>query len=112
MGRPYILIGDKTSHGGVVLEGAPAAKINGKAIARVGDKVSCPKNGHGDTTVIAIGDPDFLIDGKSAARHGDTTACGAVLIASQTLAHDDDGSGSSENTTRPGLVKTSLTPPP
>jgi uncharacterized Zn-binding protein involved in type VI secretion len=89
MGQAFILVGDKTDHGGVVLEGAPSAKTRGKAIARVGDKVSCPKRGHHDTTVIVSGDPDFLIDGKPAARHGDKTACGATLLASQTMAHDD-----------------------
>jgi uncharacterized Zn-binding protein involved in type VI secretion len=88
MGKPYILVGDQTSHGGVVTHGAPTSKINGKAIARVGDKVTCPKKGHGGTTTIVSGDPDFTIDGKAAARHGDKTACGATLIATQGLMYD------------------------
>lgn len=88
MSRPFIVVGDKTSHGGTVIEGAPSTTTGGKPIARVGDKVSCPKRGHGGTTVIATGDPSCLIDGRPAARHGDTTACGATLISSQALSTD------------------------
>ena len=85
MSRPFIVIGDKTDHGGVVIEGTPASTAGGIAIARVGDKVTCPKRGHGGTTVIATGDPTCIIDGRPAARHGDKTACGATLLAtSQT----------------------------
>ena len=106
MGQAFILVGDKTDHGGVVLEGAPSARAQGKAIARVGDKVSCPKRGHNDATVIVSGDPDFLIDGKPAARHGDKTACGATLLASQTTVHDDDGAAVA-NANSVGLLTTS-----
>ncbi len=89
MNRPLILVGDTTDHGGVVIEGAPASDAAGRLIARVGDKVSCPKKGHGGSnTVIASGDPTCMIDGKPAARHGDKTSCGATLIASQSLTTD------------------------
>lgn len=83
MTRPLIVIGDATSHGGTVIGGASTTDTQGKRIARVGDKVTCPKKGHGGTTVIVTGDPTVLIDGSPAARHGDMTACGASLIASQ-----------------------------
>ena len=88
MSKPFIVIGDKTSHGGVVVEGSPQSVTSGKAIARVGDKVTCPEKGHGGTTVIVSGDPTCMIDGKPAARHGDKTACGAVLIAGQSNTSD------------------------
>ena len=88
MSRPFILVGDQTDHGGVVLEGAPTSDAGGRLIARVGDKVSCPKRGHGGTTVIASGDPTCIIDGQPAARHGDKTACGATLISSQAVTTD------------------------
>lgn len=84
MNRPFILLGDNTSHGGTVLEGSPTTRAEGKPIARVGDKVSCPIKGHGGTTTIASGDPTTLIDGRPAARVGDKTACGATLISSQS----------------------------
>lgn len=83
MSRPLIVIGDKTDHGGTVIEGAPTSDTDGKRIARVGDKVTCPKKGHGGVTVIASGDPTCIIDGQPAARHGDKTACGATLLSSQ-----------------------------
>lgn len=89
MSRPIIVVGDKTSHGGVVISGAPSSDIDGKPIARVGDKVTCPQRGHGATTVIATGDPSCQIEGQAVARHGDITACGATLISSQTLATDE-----------------------
>lgn len=83
MGKPFILIGDRTSHGGVVVQGSPTSTVDGKAIARVGDQVTCPQKGHGGTTVIALGDPTCIVDGQPAARHGDKTACGATLLSSQ-----------------------------
>ena len=88
MSRPFILVGDKTDHGGDVIEGAPTSVVGTRAIARIGDKVSCPKHGHGGTTVIASGDPTCIIDGQPAARDGDKTACGATLIASQANSTD------------------------
>ena len=88
MGRPFIVLGDKTDHGGEVIEASGVSGTHGKGIARVGDKVSCPRKGHNSTTVIASGDPTMVIDGKAAARHGDKTACGAILISSQTVSTD------------------------
>lgn len=88
MSRPLILLGDTTSHGGTVISASGSADCNGRGIARLGDKVSCPRKGHGRVTVIASGDPSALIDGQPAARHGDLTACGATLIASQALNTD------------------------
>ena len=88
MGRPFIVLGDSTSHGGKVIEASGVTDTHGKCIARVGDKVTCPKKGHGKTTVIATGDPTMIIDGQPAARHGDKTACGATLIASQGVSTD------------------------
>lgn len=88
MSRPFILLGDKTDHGGVVISASETSDRDGKGIARVGDRVTCPKKGHGSVTTIVTGDPTALIDGRSAARHGDKTACGATLIASQSLTTD------------------------
>jgi uncharacterized Zn-binding protein involved in type VI secretion len=89
MGRPFIVIGDKTDHGGEVIEASGVTETHGKRIARVGDKVTCPKKGHGGTTVIVSGDPTMIIDGQPAARHGDKTACGATLIAAQSVSTDE-----------------------
>lgn len=88
MGKPFIVVGDKTSHGGTVVQGSPVTTTGGKPIARVGDQVTCPKRGHGGTTVIATGDPTCVIDGQPTARHGDKTACGATLLSSQAATLD------------------------
>lgn len=87
LARPFIVVSDRTSHGGVVIEGSPSTDTHGKAIARIGDRVTCPRKGHG-TTVIVSGDPTAIIDGRPAARHGDKTACGATLIAGQSATTD------------------------
>ncbi|MEO7065636.1 MAG: PAAR domain-containing protein [Rhodanobacter sp.] len=81
MAKPFIVIGDKTSHGGTVVGGSTVATTHGKQIARIGDKVTCPKCG---PTVIASGDSTMIVNGQPVARHGDKTACGATLIAGQT----------------------------
>ena len=86
MPGPVIRLGDKTSHGGSVLEGSPHSDSGGIAIARLGDKVSCPKHGNG---TIASGDQTMIVDGKPAARDGDKTSCGATLIAGQQATVDN-----------------------
>lgn len=93
MGRPFIVIGDRTDHGGVVVGASGTTVTHGKRIARVGDQVTCPKKGHG-TTFIVTGDPTMIIDGKPAARHGDKCACGAMLISSQFASTTSDGGAS------------------
>lgn len=82
MTRPVIILGDKTSHGGVVIGAAPHTDTHGIPIARLGDPVSCPIPGHG-VNFIASGDPSCIIDGKPVARDRDVTACGAVIFHSQ-----------------------------
>ncbi len=94
MGRPFIVLGDRTDHGGVVVGASGTSETHGKRIARVGDQVTCPKKGHGGTTVIVTGDPTMIIDGQPAARHGDKCACGATLIASQSVSTTSDGGAS------------------
>ena len=80
MNRPLIRVDDATSHGGKVLEGSANMIVDGKPVAREGDKVSCPI--HGDTTIDS-GSATYLVDGKPTARDGDKTACGATLKATQ-----------------------------
>lgn len=81
--RPVIVLGDSTSHGETVLEGATATVVEGTPVAREGDRVSCPINGYGPCTIVS-GDATTVIEGKAVARHGDQCSCGATLIASIT----------------------------
>jgi uncharacterized Zn-binding protein involved in type VI secretion len=81
-----IRLGDKTSHGGTVIEASPHSDTGGVGIARKGDKVSCPI--HGPNPIVG-GDTTLIVDGKPAARHGDKTGCGSVLIAGQQATIDN-----------------------
>jgi uncharacterized Zn-binding protein involved in type VI secretion len=82
MSRPLIRVGDPSSHGGTVEAGSASMIVDGKPVARLGDKVSCPI--HGDT-VINSGSATYITDDQPTARDGDTTACGATLRATQTI---------------------------
>ncbi|MFV0662085.1 PAAR domain-containing protein [Denitromonas sp.] len=83
MSRTFIVLGDKTTHGGTVISADFTFDINGKAVARVGDSVVCPKCK--GVFPITSGTEDVVGDGGGYARHMDSTACGARLIASQIL---------------------------
>jgi uncharacterized Zn-binding protein involved in type VI secretion len=81
MAGEIIRLGDKTSHGGTILEGSPADICMGKPIAYIGHKVQCPKC-KGAFPIIE-GALTTTFYGKGVALAGMKTACGAVLIASQ-----------------------------
>lgn len=97
--QPFIVQGDKTSHGGIVLTGSPFSDCDGKPIARVGDMSSCPLCK--GLFPIAQGDQSNIVDGAPVAYHGCKTACGAVLISSQirTLTEPSSGAAPSANET-------------
>lgn len=80
MAHAIIVLGDQIDHGGAVVSGSAATDIQGRSVARVGDRVACSQ--HGPTTIV-VGDPALLVDDRPVARHGDRTACGATLIAGQ-----------------------------
>lgn len=86
MSGPLIRLGDKTSHGGVVIEASSQSTVGGVGIARMGDKTVCPT--HGSAPIVS-GDSSLIVDGKPAARAGDKTACGATLIAGQQTTIDN-----------------------
>lgn len=93
MSRPFIVVGDKTDHGGTVISGAPTSITGGKPVARIGDEVTCPRSecvarGMGTNRIVS-GDPTVMVDGQPVARHGDKTECGATLIAGQMATSTD-----------------------
>ncbi|AWT13149.1 PAAR domain-containing protein [Stenotrophomonas maltophilia] len=108
MQRAVIVVGDRTTGGGEVLTGAPSTFINNTAVARVGDKASCPK--HGGFFAIVTGDHTFMIDGRPLARHGDSLACGCRLLASrQSTVTVEAGSGAAPQAASPS-ASTALSP--
>lgn len=77
--RKTICVGDKTSHGGVVLTGSAQVSIDGRFVTRKSDRVSCPK--HGINNIIE-GDESHCDNGFPIALEGHHCACGATLISS------------------------------
>lgn len=83
MSRPYITIGSPTTGGGKVITANRHFLINGKAIACVGDKATCPT--HKTVATIIAGDNHMLVMGKAAAQHNSPLSCGCKCIADQSL---------------------------
>jgi uncharacterized Zn-binding protein involved in type VI secretion len=80
-----ICVGDKTSCGGVVITGSQFSDVNGRGIAREGDKIACKKS-----CVIVNGNPTEIIDGAAMALHGAQTSGGCICL-SQNNDHHGDG---------------------
>lgn len=89
MAKRYIICkGDKTTHGGIVLEGESSFTVEGVPVALVGHNVSCP-------TCLGVypiveGSPNAQYCGLNVALEGMKTACGATLMSSQTQLSVDD----------------------
>ena len=80
--RKVIYVGDVTSHGGkVISSSAPHFTVEGKSVACIGDKCTCPVQGHGGVCTIIEGDDKHTIGGRPVAYEGDKTSCGASLVA-------------------------------
>ena len=76
-GRPMARLGDRTTHGGTVIQAASNLKHEGIAVALDGHLVSCPKCG-GVYPIVASGKRTH--HGVRVAYLGDETGCGAILI--------------------------------
>lgn len=83
MFRNIVRIGDGTTHGGTVQSGSSTMIIRARGVARKGDTVSCPKEGHG-TNQIVEGSDTIKDNGIPVALHGHKCACGCTLVASLT----------------------------
>ncbi|HDR2841978.1 TPA: S-type pyocin domain-containing protein [Enterobacter sichuanensis] len=87
MARGYILhMYDPTTCGGSVLEGAPNRRTNGTSVARMGDKVTCGKDGNTYRIVGGIG--WIKTDGRLVAGSLDSFSscpCNAKIIPQITV---------------------------
>ena len=81
MAGEIIRKGDRTSHGGTVVEGSLTDICHGKPIAYIGHKVHCPQCG-GDFPIVE-GVLTTTFYGRGVAIAGMKTSCGASLIPSQ-----------------------------
>lgn len=85
MKKRWIVLGDKTTHGGSVIScTATTVTTMGHVAARIGDKVWCQKCRK--MTTIISGDPTFIIMGQPVAYEGCYTSCGAQLVSVQQSA--------------------------
>ena len=73
-------VGDPSDHGGQIVSGSSTRTVDGIACARVSDRHSCPRPGHG-VTPITTGSPSTNVDGNPIARVGSMVGCGAVITA-------------------------------
>ena len=73
-----VLAGNCIDHGGYVIASDNSTIVNGKAVARIGDKVLCYK--HGQSEIISAGKNKVTSNKKQIARIGDKTKCGAKLL--------------------------------
>lgn len=83
MFQGFVLLGDKTTHGGEVISASSTQTVNGKRVALVGDEVRCPLPGHGVNAIVE-GTPDWSEEGRAVAVGGCRTECGSQLISSVT----------------------------
>ena len=81
--RAKIRVGDRTSHGGIVIQGFSEMRSYGKPVAGLGHEVSCPRCSGRHQIVEGVA--NFLVNGTPIALEGMKTSCGAVLFASQYL---------------------------
>ncbi|MDK9605694.1 PAAR domain-containing protein [Lelliottia wanjuensis] len=80
MPKSFVLLGDKTTHGGSVISATSTMVVNGKKVALVGDKVSCPIPGHGVNQIVE-GSPEWSSDGKAIVVDGCKCQCGCQVIS-------------------------------
>ncbi len=94
MGRRVIRLGDPTTHGGKVVSATTGYIMFGKEVAGRGDKVTCPRPGHGVVTIVE-GDPVWTVNGKNVALEGHKCSCGCSLISTlPNVVRSYEGSGS------------------
>lgn len=96
----FIVLGDKTSHGGKVIECTSNRSIHGLKVARVGDIVWCPRCKR-PTRILTSRFPQVKDNGVPCAFDMDVTDCGALLYSRH---NDHAGYGSksaSANGARP-----------
>ncbi|MFK3662720.1 PAAR domain-containing protein [Scandinavium sp. NPDC088450] len=81
MSKGFVLLGDNTTHGGEVISASSTMVVNNKRVVLVGDKISCPKDGHG-TNAIIEGSPEWSSDGKAVVVDSCRCECGCQVISS------------------------------
>ena len=79
MGGQIARLGDTTSHGGTIISASDTRSVDGIAVARIGDMVSCPISGHGVNPIVSV-QTTTSTDSRQNAHIGASTACGSVIV--------------------------------
>jgi uncharacterized Zn-binding protein involved in type VI secretion len=87
MSLKIVVVGDSTDHGGKVISGSPKHDIDGRPMARLGDKVTCPLfypggKPHGINKIITA-HRTVTVDDIPVAVDGCKTECGCTLQGSR-----------------------------
>ena len=77
-----IRLGDATDHGGEVVSASATMMFDGRAVARKGDEVTCPRHDIRPNRIIE-GDETMMDEGVPIARHEHRATCGCRLISSR-----------------------------
>jgi uncharacterized Zn-binding protein involved in type VI secretion len=105
----FIVQGDRTSHGGHVVECTSHRSIDGLLVARVGDPVWCPRCNR-MTKIVTSRFPQVKDNGVPSAFDLDVTDCGAQLYSRH---NNHAGYGSPDAVASPAAkVKTAAQTPP
>ncbi|MCW8276431.1 PAAR domain-containing protein [Pseudomonas sp. PCH199] len=81
MSQGFVLLGDKTTHGGEVISASSTTFVQGKPVALVGDEVSCPIPGHGVNPIVE-GCADWSENDRAMVINGCRSECGCQVISS------------------------------
>jgi uncharacterized Zn-binding protein involved in type VI secretion len=96
--RKFIVLGDRSTHGGMVVTASTNIYIDGKRVACVGDKVTCPRCKGLHSILPGEKQPPVLWEGKwEIACENDPVSDGSKLMSvGQFNAVHIDGSGKAE----------------
>lgn len=81
MSKGFVLLGDKTTHGGEVISASSTMIVNNKSVALIGDKINCPIPGHGINAIIESSS-EWSSDGKAIVVDGCRCECDCQVISS------------------------------
>ncbi|HAU5564074.1 TPA: PAAR domain-containing protein [Serratia fonticola] len=81
MTKGIIRKGDKLTSGGEVISATSTIRIDGIMASRIGDMVSCPKEGHGINRIVGS-TPQWRSDNGELAFDQYYCECGCQLISS------------------------------
>lgn len=81
MFRGFVLLGDSTTHDGVVISATSTMFVQGQPVALVGDEVRCPLPGHGVNRIVE-GCPDWSEGDRAMVVNGCRSECGCQVISS------------------------------